>query len=125
NKDKIDKPGAWSDYWQPEKRYGAKVKGHIINYNPANLLSVYALIHAAELGGGRTSNMDPAWAILKAQKPYVGVVVTTSAEAAPHFESGEVWLSPYWSARAGYYISRGIPDRKSTRLNSSHTVSRM
>jgi len=109
NKDKIDKPVSWADYWQPEKKYGAKIKGHVINYNPANLLSVYALIHAAELGGGSTANMEPAWAILKAQKPMVGVVVTTSAEAAPHFESGEVWISPYWSARAGYYISRGIP----------------
>ena len=109
NKDKIERPQSWADYWQPEKRYGAKIKGHVINYNPANLLSVYALIHAAELGGGGASNMEPAWALLKAQKPYVGVVVTTSAEAAPHFESGEVWISPYWSARAGYYISRGIP----------------
>src|SRR4051812_23118845 len=78
NKDKVDKPVSWADYWQPEKRYGAKIKGHVINYNPANLLSVYALIHAAELGGGTTANMDPAWGILKAQKPYVGVVVTTS-----------------------------------------------
>jgi putative spermidine/putrescine transport system substrate-binding protein len=109
NKDKLDKPTSWADYWQPDKRYGAKVKGHVINYNPANLLSVYALIHAAELGGGSATNMEPAWAILKAQKPFVGVVVTASAEAAPHFESGDVWLSPYWSARAGYYISRGIP----------------
>ena len=109
NKDKLEKPASWADYWQPEKRYGSKIKGHVINYNPANLLSVYALIHAAELGGGGTANMDPAWAMLKAQKPYVGVVVTTSAEAASHFESGEVWISPYWSARAGYYISRGIP----------------
>ena len=109
NKDKIEKPTSWADYWQPDKRYGAKIKGHLINYNPANLLSVYALIHAAELGGGSATNMEPAWALLKGQKPYVGVVVTASAEAAPHFESGEVWLSPYWSARAGYYISRGIP----------------
>ncbi len=109
NKDKLDAPTSWADYWQPDKRYGAKVKGHVINYNPANLLSVYALIHAAELGGGNASNMEPAWALLKSQKPFVGVVVTASAEAAPHFESGEVWLSPYWSARAGYYISRGIP----------------
>ena len=109
NKDKLDRPVSWADYWQPEKRYGAKIKGHVINYNPANLLSVYALIHAAELGGGSATNMEPAWAMLKAQKPMVGVVVTTSAEAAPHFESGEVWISPYWSARAGYYISRGIP----------------
>ena len=54
--------------------------------------------------------MEPAWNLLKAQKPFVGVVVTASAEAAPHFENGEVWLSPYWSARAGYYINtRGLP----------------
>ena len=92
NKDKVEKPQSWADYWQPDKRYGAKIKGHVINYNPANLLSVYALIHAAELGGGSATNMDPAWALLKGQKPYVGVVVTASAEAAPHFESGEVWL---------------------------------
>ncbi len=109
NKDKIERPQSWADYWQPEKRYGAKIKGHVINYNPANLLSVYALIHAAELGGGGAANMEPAWALLKAQKPYVGVVVTSSAEAVPHFENGEVWVSPYWSARAGYYISRGLP----------------
>ena len=56
---------SWADYWQPEKRYGAKIKGHVINYNPANLLSVYALIHAAELGGGSASNMEPAWAMLQ------------------------------------------------------------
>ena len=95
NKDKLEKPASWADYWQPEKRYGAKVKGHVINYNPANLLSVYALIHAAELGAaarrtwtrrGRSSGAEA----------HVGVVVTTSAEAAPHFESGEVWISPYW-----------------------------
>ena len=109
NKDKIERPRSWADYWQPEKRYGDKIKGHVINYNPANLLSVYALIHAAQLGGGGVDNMEPAWALLKAQKPYVGVVVTGSAEAAPHFENGEVWISPYWSARAGYYIGRGLP----------------
>ena len=105
----IERPQSWADYWQPQKRYGDKIKGHVINYNPANLLSVYALIHAAELGGGGTQNMEPAWALLKAQKPYVGVVVTASTEAVPHFENGQVWISPYWSARAGYYISRGLP----------------
>jgi putative spermidine/putrescine transport system substrate-binding protein len=111
HKDRIERPESWADYWQPDKRYGAKIKGHVINYNPANLLSVYALIHAAELGGGGAQNMEPAWAMLKAQKPWVGVVVTASTEAVPHFESGEVWISPYWSARAGYYVSRGLPYR--------------
>jgi putative spermidine/putrescine transport system substrate-binding protein len=37
------------------------------------------------------------------------VVVTGSAEAVPHFENGQVWISPYWSARSGYYIDRGLP----------------
>jgi putative spermidine/putrescine transport system substrate-binding protein len=73
------------------------------------LLSVYALIHAAQLGRGGVDNMEPAWQRLKAQKPYVGVVVTGSAEAVPHFENGQVWISPYWSARSGYYIDRGLP----------------
>ena len=69
HKDRIERPQSWADYWQPQKRYGDKIKGHVINYNPANLLSVYALIHAAELGGGSAQNMEPAWAMLKAQKP--------------------------------------------------------
>jgi putative spermidine/putrescine transport system substrate-binding protein len=109
NKDKIDRPRSWADYWEPGKRYGDRIRGHVINYNPANLLSVYALIHAAQLGGGGVENMEPAWDRLRAQKPYVGVVVTASPEAVPYFENGEVWISPYWSARSGYYISRGLP----------------
>ncbi|MGH8631379.1 MAG: ABC transporter substrate-binding protein, partial [Burkholderiales bacterium] len=109
NKEKIERPRSWADYWEPQKRYGDKIKGHVINYHPANLLSVYALIHAAQLGGGGVDNMEPAWARLKAQKPYVGVLVTGSPEAVPHFENGQVWISPYWSGRSGYYIDRGLP----------------
>lgn len=109
NKDKVEKPSSWADYWEPHKRYGDRIKGHVINYNPTNLLSVYALIHAAQLGGGGVDNMEPAWERLKAQKPYVGVVVTGSTEAVPYFENGEVWISPYWSARSGYYMERGLP----------------
>jgi len=108
-KEKLERPASWADYWQPEKRYGDRIKGHVINYNPANLLSVYALIHAAQLGGGGVDNMEPAWERLRAQKPYVGVMVTGSTEAVPYFENGEVWISPYWSARSGYYIARGLP----------------
>jgi len=109
NKAQLDAPTSWGDYWEPVKRYGDKIKGHVINYNPANLLSIYALLQAAKVGGGGPDNMDPAWTLLKNQKPFVGTVVTTSAEAFPYFENGQVWLSPYWSARAGYYISRGLP----------------
>jgi len=109
HKEKIEKPRSWDDYWTPARRYGERIRGHVINYNPANLLSVYALIHAAQLGGGGVSNMEPAWERLRGQKPYVGTVVTGSSEAVPYFENGEVWISPYWSARSGYYMARGLP----------------
>jgi len=109
NKTKIEKPESWNDYWVPAQRYGDKVKGFVINFNPGNLLSVYALIMAAKLKGGGVANMDPAWEILKAQKPWVGTVVTTSAQAAPYFENGQVWIAPYWSARSAYYIAAGYP----------------
>jgi putative spermidine/putrescine transport system substrate-binding protein len=109
NTQKIEKPDTWRDYWEPGKRYGDMIRQHVINYNPGNLLSIYALIMAAKLGGGGVDNMEPAWALLRAQKEYVGTVVTTSAQAAPYFENGQVWLSPYWSARAVFYRDAGYP----------------
>jgi len=109
NKDKIEKPATWGDYWEPGKRYGDMIRDHVINFNPGNLLSIYALIMAAKLRGGGVDNMDPAWELLKAQKPYVGTVVTTSAQAAPYFENGQVWIAPYWSARSIYYRDQGYP----------------
>lgn len=109
NKDKIERPTSWADYWEPHKRYGDKIKGHVIAFHPTNLLAVYALLHAAELGGGNADNMEPAWQRLQAQKPYHGPVVTGSSEAVPYFENGEVWIAPYWSPRSAYYIARGLP----------------
>jgi putative spermidine/putrescine transport system substrate-binding protein len=109
NTSKLDKPESWNDYWSPGQKYGDKVKGSVINFNPGNLLSVYALIMAAKLGGGGVEKMDAAWEILKKQKPYVGTVVTTSAQAAPYFENGQVWIAPYWSARSIYYRDKGHP----------------
>src|SRR5215475_2989718 len=53
--------------------------------------------------------MAPAFELLKQQKPYVGTVVTASAQAAPYFENGQVWLAPYWSGRSGWYIEHGYP----------------
>lgn len=109
NKQKLDRPTSWADYWNPGQRYGDKVKGYVINFNPANLLSIYALLMAAKVGGGGIDNMEPAWDLLKRQKPFVGTVVTTSAQAAPYFENGQVWIAPYWSARAAYYVAQGHP----------------
>ncbi len=109
NKEKVEKPDSWADYWEPWKRYGEDIRNHVIGYNPANLLSIFALLYAARLDGGGTDNMAPAWDYLKNQKPYLGVVVTGSSEAVPHFENGQVWISPYWSGRAALYIDRGLP----------------
>ncbi len=109
NKDKIERPESWADYWRPWERYGEDIRNHVIGYNPANLLSIFALLYAARLEGGGTDNIEPAWDILEQQKPYLGVVVTGSSEAIPHFENGQVWISPYWSGRAALYISRGLP----------------
>jgi putative spermidine/putrescine transport system substrate-binding protein len=53
--------------------------------------------------------MNPVWDVLKEQKPYVGTVVTTSAQAAPYFENEQVWIAPYWSARSAYYQANGHP----------------
>ena len=97
------------------KKYGDKVKGQVINFNPANLLSIYALIMAAKLKGGDVANLDPAWELLKAQKPYVGTVVTTSAQAAPYFENEQVWIAPYWSARADITRRPAIRSASSSR----------
>jgi putative spermidine/putrescine transport system substrate-binding protein len=93
----------------PGKKYGDKIKGQVINFNPANLLSIYAIIMAAKLRGGGVDNIAPAWDVLKDQKPYVGTVVTTSAQAAPYFENEQVWIAPYWSARSAYYEAAGYP----------------
>ena len=109
NKNRLEPPTSWADYWVQPSKYGDKLKGHLINFDPANLLSVYALIMAAKLKGGGVDNMAPAWELLRAQKPYVGTVVMASAAAAPYFENDQVWLAPYWSARSAYYVAQKYP----------------
>ncbi len=109
NKTHLEKPASWANYWQPGTAYDDKVKGHLIAFEPANLLSVYALIMAAKLQRGGLDNMQPAWDLLKAQKPWIGVSVMASDAAAPYFENDQVWLAPFWSARSGYYVSKNYP----------------
>ena len=109
NKKQIEKPMSWADYWMPGARYGEKIRGHVMNFNPGNLLSVYALIMAARLKGGGIDRMDPAWDVLKDQKPWVGAVVMASAAAAPYFENEQTWIAPFWSARAAFYEAQNYP----------------
>ena len=109
NKTHLERPQSWANYWEPGSHYDEKVKGHLIAFDPANLLSIYALIMAAKLKGGGVENMQPAWELLQAQKPWVGVSVMASDAAAPYFENDQVWLAPFWSARSGYYVAHDYP----------------
>lgn len=109
NRKAIEKPDSWADYWNAGAKYGERIKGRVLNHHPSNLLAIYALIMAAKLKGGGIDNLDPAFAQLAALKPWFGATVSTSAAAVPYFENEQVWISPYWSARAGYYESRGYP----------------
>ncbi|MGH7155672.1 MAG: extracellular solute-binding protein, partial [Acetobacteraceae bacterium] len=109
NDTKLPKPDSWVDYWNPGPVYGDKIKGHLIAFGPGNLLCIYALIMAAKLKGGGVQNMNPAWEMLKAQKPWIGATVVASDAAAPYFENNQVWLAPYWSGRSGYYKANKYP----------------
>lgn len=108
NKKNLDKPDSWAAYWEPETLKKSAIKGHLLGHDPAtNLLEVYALIMAARLKGGGVHDMSGAWDLLAKQKPWLGAVIQTSAQASPYFENDEVWLTPYWSGRSGYYASKG------------------
>jgi putative spermidine/putrescine transport system substrate-binding protein len=110
NTKKIDKPESWAAYWTPETLNKPDLKGHLLGHDPGtNLLEIYALIMAAKLKGGGVNDMSGAWDLLKTQKPWLGAVLQSSAQAAPYFENDEVWLTPYWSARSGYYVAKGYP----------------
>lgn len=109
NKSKLEAPTSWRDYWDPGARYGAKVKGHVLQVHPGSILCHFALIMAARLDGGGVENIEPAFKYLEKQKPYVGLTEQSSSKMAPYFENEEIWLSPYWSARAAFYVARGFP----------------
>jgi putative spermidine/putrescine transport system substrate-binding protein len=107
---KLDKPLSWLDYWQAGAHYGDKVKGHVITHGPSNFpLLIYAMIMGARSKGGGETNLAPAWDMLKELKPYIGTVAATSAQAVPYMENEQVWIMPFWSARAALYAARGLP----------------
>ena len=110
NKNHLEKPVSWADYWMPAQKYGDKAKGHLLGHDPAtNLLEIYGLIMAAKLRGGGVNDMSGAWDLLRDQKPWLAATIQTSAQAAPYFENDQVWLTPYWSGRSGYYVAKGYP----------------
>ena len=110
DKNKIDKPESWLDYWQAGAKYGDKIKGHVITHGPSNFpLLIYAMIMGARAKGGSETDLSASWSMLEALKPYVGTVAATSAQAVPYMENEQVWIMPFWSARAALYAARGLP----------------
>jgi putative spermidine/putrescine transport system substrate-binding protein len=108
NTKKVEKPLSWADYWMPETLNQPALKGHLLGHDPGTtLLEIYAMIMAAKLKGGGVTDMSGAWDLVRSQKPWLGAVLQSSAQAAPYFENDEVWLTPYWSARSGYYVAKG------------------
>jgi putative spermidine/putrescine transport system substrate-binding protein len=110
DKNKIKQPESWLDYWQPQTAYGDAIKGHLVSHGPANFtLLIYAMIMGARSKGGSETDLAPAWDMLKTQKPYIGFVAASSAQAVPYMENEQVWLMPFWSGRALLYAARGMP----------------
>ena len=58
NKTHREKPASWANYWDPGPAYGDKIKGHLIAFEPANLLSVCA-DHGGEAEGRRRGQHRP------------------------------------------------------------------
>ena len=110
NTKQVQQPQSWLDYWQPGTLYGDRIKGHIIMHGPANFaLLVYAMIMGARAKGGGEKHLDPVWDMLRGLKPYIATVAASSAQAVPYMENEQVWLMPFWSARAALYAARGLP----------------
>ena len=110
DKNKIKQPTSWLDYWQAQDVYGEPIKSHLVSHGPANFtLLIYAMIMGARSAGGSENDLSKAWEMLKAQKPYIGFVAASSAQAVPYMENEQVWLMPFWSGRALLYAKRGLP----------------
>jgi putative spermidine/putrescine transport system substrate-binding protein len=110
DKNKIKQPESWLDYWQPQPVYGDAIKGHLVSHGPANFsLLIYAMIMGARSKGDSGTDPAAAWDMLREQKPYIGFVAASSAQAVPYMENEQVWLMPFWSGRAFLYAARGMP----------------
>jgi putative spermidine/putrescine transport system substrate-binding protein len=110
DKNKIKQPESWLDYWQAQQVYGDSIKSHLVSHGPANFtLLIYAMIMGARSRGGGETDLSKAWDMLREQKPYIGFVAASSAQAVPYMENEQVWLMPFWSGRALLYAQRGLP----------------
>ena len=96
-------PDSWSVFWDEANT------GHILLFDPANIIGVFFLFMAAQVHGGNLENLEPGFAALEELKGRTVAIPISSADAVPYMERGDVWIMPYWDGRAGVYQSQGLP----------------
>jgi putative spermidine/putrescine transport system substrate-binding protein len=93
-------PKGFADMWDP--RFAGKV-------GFADGLYVQHLSAAALVGGGDRSNYEPGKAKMMELKKAGARVYPTNEAVAAALQTGEIWMTPMWRARAFQWASGGIP----------------
>ncbi len=90
-------PTSWGAMWDPRYRSGALI------FNPGNIIGVYAMLSAAELGGGGIGDTASGFARIRELAQYALGTPTASAEAVPFMTKGTATVFPYLDGRAAIY----------------------
>jgi putative spermidine/putrescine transport system substrate-binding protein len=99
----VVRPDSWGALWDP--RY----KGHVLVFDPVNIMGIYTLIMAAKLDGGDQANIEPGFKRFEGLRGQLRAFLDASTTAITLFQQGEVWLLTYWDGRTAYYIDQGLP----------------
>ena len=96
-------PQSWEDMWDPA--YAGRV-------GFADGLYVQHLTAATLAAGGSVSDLEPGKEMLMRLRDNGGANVYPSNEAvAQALQTGEIWMTPMWRARAFQWANGGIPVR--------------
>ena len=125
-------PTSWNDLKD------AKFKKQLVIPPINNTYGLYTLMMFARMNGGGEKNIEPGFKVMKNDvNPNVLVYEPSPGKMTELFQSGQANIAVWGTGRVqafantGFpvdfiYPKEGAPDRKSTRLNSSHTdISRM
>jgi len=93
-------PKGFADMWDP--RYAGKV-------GFADGLYIQNINAAALVAGGDRSNFEPGKAKMMELKKAGARVYPSNEAVAAALQSGEIWMTPMWRARAFQWASGGIP----------------
>ncbi len=95
-------PMGWADMWDP--RYAGKI-GFADGLYPQHMMA------AALAEGGSVSDLEPAKAKLMELKATDAKVYPSNEAVAQALQTGEIWITPMWRARAFQWANAGIPVR--------------